>query len=882
MANAIAGIDTEVFVEYGNNRDNGILIGILTVREDASDLSSTGDAQFRFVSKFGELLAGAGGISTTTLQQAYDNSSDPEITINSTLDGLSIKNGTGNADNVTSLIQGQNTAGTTTSFIRADGAFSGTSIYGTGLTATTVSATTYQNLPVSAVTSGTGISASTSNGTVTITNTSPDRTVTITGGTNIQIAGSYPNFGVNFTGSTGSSFTGGTVTGPTNFTNGLTANTISATTYYNLPAQSGLTIGTTSITGGSSGQVLFHGSGNVVQETNSLTFDSASTTGQLRFVSGGLVYSPSGAASWSSVSAGFEVQSTTKGFLQPRMTSAQRDAISSPATGLTVYQTTDNYLSLFNGTNWQNIVSPNSSGNVLIGTTTDAGFKLEVNGTTRINSLLTSYGGIVNRGEFKNSANIGSNSGLVAIDQFGTGSAARIYMQDGAGAGYPVLIDAGGFSYFNAGNFAIGKLSDSGQKLQVSGNTLITGTLTATTISATTYQNLPSFSGGTVTGLTINGNLTVTGNTSLQALTATTISASTISAPFTSGSVIFQGSTGSLSQNNSNLFWDNTNGRLGININTPAQALEAWGTAYVSGRVGLGSAYPVAGTHLLVSGQITGAVIGYGIRQAGYVQNDVTLNAIGFHNRLNKTGGSTLPTYYNYLASGGGSISGTVTNQMGYAVGSDLTNATNNYAFHSELTASTGVWNLYMNGSALNYLNGSLLIGTNTDAGYKLDVNGTARIGDSVNGWQFSTNNITIVGNGFLGVDVAGNKHFSITDKFSFSTFYFRVAPTTGNILIGTSTDTGQKLQVSGNTLIQGGLSATTISATTKTIIGSENSISCALLQMASTTQGVLFPRMTNAQRTSIVSPQPSLMVYCTDFPEGLFMYKSTGWVQII
>jgi hypothetical protein len=147
MANAIAGIDTEIFVEYSNNRDNGILIGILTVREDATDLSLTTDAQFRFVSKFGELLAGAGGISTTTLQQAYDNSATPEILINSTLDGLSIKNGTGNADNVTSLLQGLNTAGVTTSFIRADGAFSGTSIFGAGLTATTISATTYQNLP---------------------------------------------------------------------------------------------------------------------------------------------------------------------------------------------------------------------------------------------------------------------------------------------------------------------------------------------------------------------------------------------------------------------------------------------------------------------------------------------------------------------------------------------------------------------------------------------------------------------------------------------------------------------------------------------------------------------------------------------------------------
>jgi hypothetical protein len=68
-----------------------------------------------------------GGVSTT-LQQAYNNSTNPEILINSTLDGLSIKNGTGNADNVTKLIEGLNAAGNTTSFIRADGDISGTTI----------------------------------------------------------------------------------------------------------------------------------------------------------------------------------------------------------------------------------------------------------------------------------------------------------------------------------------------------------------------------------------------------------------------------------------------------------------------------------------------------------------------------------------------------------------------------------------------------------------------------------------------------------------------------------------------------------------------------------------------------------------------------------
>ena len=79
---------------------------------------------------------------------------------------------------------------------------SGNTIISGTLTATTISATTYQNLPVSGVTGGTGISASTSNGNVTIINTSPDQTVTITGGTNIQINGSYPNFGIDFTGGT--------------------------------------------------------------------------------------------------------------------------------------------------------------------------------------------------------------------------------------------------------------------------------------------------------------------------------------------------------------------------------------------------------------------------------------------------------------------------------------------------------------------------------------------------------------------------------------------------------------------------------------------------------------------------------------------------------
>lgn len=54
-------------------------------------------------------------------------------------------------------------------------------------------------------------------------------------------------------------------------------------------------------------------------------------------------------------SAILDVSSTTQGFLPPRMTSAQRDAISSPASGLIIYNTTTRCLQTFISPVWQNI-----------------------------------------------------------------------------------------------------------------------------------------------------------------------------------------------------------------------------------------------------------------------------------------------------------------------------------------------------------------------------------------------------------------------------------------------------------------------------------------------------------------------------------------------
>jgi hypothetical protein len=60
-------------------------------------------------------------------------------------------------------------------------------------------------------------------------------------------------------------------------------------------------------------------------------------------------------------SAILDVVSTTKGFLMPRMTSTQRNAIISPASGLTVYETTTGTIWVYSGSSWNQLASGVSS-----------------------------------------------------------------------------------------------------------------------------------------------------------------------------------------------------------------------------------------------------------------------------------------------------------------------------------------------------------------------------------------------------------------------------------------------------------------------------------------------------------------------------------------
>jgi len=54
-------------------------------------------------------------------------------------------------------------------------------------------------------------------------------------------------------------------------------------------------------------------------------------------------------------SAFLQVNSTTRGFLPPRMTTTQKNAIASPAAGLVVYDSTTNKLCCYNGSTWNDL-----------------------------------------------------------------------------------------------------------------------------------------------------------------------------------------------------------------------------------------------------------------------------------------------------------------------------------------------------------------------------------------------------------------------------------------------------------------------------------------------------------------------------------------------
>jgi hypothetical protein len=196
------------------------------------------------------------------------------------------------------------------------------------------------------------------------------------------------------------------------------------------------------------------------------------------------------------------------------------------------------------------------------------------------------------------------------------------------------------------------------------------------------------------------------------------------------------------------------------------------GNLLTAGRLGVGTTNITDGV-VRVTGAISGATTSSGVSVSSEVQSGVTAAARYFQTSVSTQASNfTLPLLTHYLAVQGtiGATSN-VTTQQGFMVDSTLTGATNNYGFRGAIPAGTNRWNLYMDGTAPNYLNGQLVLGTTTTAGAM--VNNTLNLtgATSVNSYAASgtvQSDVTVSARGygtFIGTQAAS---FTLSELLHF------------------------------------------------------------------------------------------------------------------
>jgi len=362
---------------------------------------------------------------------------------------------------------------------------------------------------------------------------------------------------------------------------------------------------------------------------------------------------------------------------------------------------------------------------------------------------------------------------------------------------------------------------------------------------------------GTLQQVTTNGNtsnvgISVTaGGVSTNSLTDTSL---------TTGSVPFAGTGGLISEDNANLFWDDTNNRLGINTNTPGNSLDVHTngsnpTIAINNTAALQSAISFLNTSV-AKWRIGNTAINsfdiYNFTLAAYAMTiNNASNAVVMSGTLNANEFNLQPNGYSLLASLSRNLTG-----AGYGVLSlrnsangtiqpssltvdrtyTLPDATGTIALTSDLSSyllltggnltgnitvsvNTGLSALTLNNASLSGRNWSFINTTNgadtdlslfysgTSGGTKVTFLNSGNV--AINGSSFDINpssgnpNITLrSGNTFRGY-IEGNSSGGLSFGAGSSATIYSVLTSIGNFLIGSTTDdTVNKLQVTGSAKI--------------------------------------------------------------------------------
>lgn len=107
-------------------------------------------------------------------------------------------------------------------------------------------------------------------------------------------------------------------------------------------------------------------------------------------------------------SSQLDVSSTTKGLLPPRMTTSQRDAISSPATGLQIYNTDNRAIEIFSGSTGEWFSFGRGKG--AVGSNTSIGVNTLFSNTTGQHNVAAGYGSLYSNTSGSNNTAFGRAS----------------------------------------------------------------------------------------------------------------------------------------------------------------------------------------------------------------------------------------------------------------------------------------------------------------------------------------------------------------------------------------------------------------------------------------------------------------------------------------